>query len=254
MSNLVENSNKELFTVLPRENTLPNRIVENIESLLEESRLQPGDKLPTERELAQRFGVSRTVIREAIVALEAKGLLESAPRGGSIVRLPEARTVARSLAFYLRQGTQGVVGQHIHEVRRTLELDIAEHAALRRTKEDLIALKALLDEMAGLADARDRWVQNDVEFHHTLAKATQNPLYPLLLESIADIMLQVRRLAVNVRGSFENALDHHRAIFTYIQRGDAEGARQAMWEHLIDSEEVMNRAQMALMKATEERE
>lgn len=233
-----------LFAALPRESTLPTRIVEQIESLLENALLQPGDKLPPERELAQQFRVSRTVVREALVALEAKGLLETAPRGGAIIQLPKAKTVARSLAFYLRRGSpEGVAGSHIHEVRRTLEMDIAERAAQRRTPADLAALRRLLEEMAQLEKARNRWVENDVEFHHTLALATHNPLYPLLLESIADIMLEVRRMAVHVRGSFENALDHHRAIFFYVDRGDPEGARQAMLDHLIDSEEVMKLAQ-----------
>ena len=89
---------------------------------------------------------------------------------------------------------------------------------------------------------RDLFSKSDVAFHAVLAAATHNELFPLLLDSVVDIMVRVRQLGFDVPGSSEHALRYHRAIFEQVRSGDAEAARQAMREHLNDSEDVMRHA------------
>ena len=93
-----------MFNTVEREETLASRVAGQMESLIVQQRLQPGDRLPAERELAHQFGVSRTVVREAVRALAARGLLEVKAGSGTLVRTPSAHTVAQSMALYLRAG------------------------------------------------------------------------------------------------------------------------------------------------------
>ena len=240
-------SEPQRFEVLAREATLSTRVVSQLEAMIVGSELLPGDRLPPERELARQFGVSRTVVREAVTHLSAKSLLEAAPGGGALVKLPDTRDVSQGMTLLLRAGEREVPGAQVQEVRRMLETEIAGLAATRRTDADIVKLRELLDEMARLIENRDEasreaLVSNDVGFHAALAAATQNPLFVVLLNSVADIMMEVRRLGLRVEDSRLGALEHHRAIFAAVEAGEESGAREAMGAHLAESEAVMRRA------------
>jgi GntR family transcriptional repressor for pyruvate dehydrogenase complex len=239
----------ELFKALARDSTLAARVTGQIENLIVTGHLQPGDRLPPERELARQFGVSRTVVREAVRALVAKSLLEVRSGSGTIVRSPTAESVSQSMALFLRAGQPQLDYARVHEVRRLLEVEIAGLAAERHTAEDLARMgeilgetDRILGETAAGGDDRDRFAGNDVAFHDALARATHNELFVLLLDSIVDVMIQVRQMAFDVPGTPARAFGYHRAIFEQVKAGDPGGARQAMREHLIDSEEIMRRA------------
>jgi GntR family transcriptional repressor for pyruvate dehydrogenase complex len=231
-----------LFQAIQREATLAERVTDQIEHLIVANHLQPGDHLPPERELAQQFGVSRTVVREAIRALIAKSLLEARPKGGTVVRTPSAEVVAQSMRLFLRAGQTKFDYDKVHEVRRLLEVEIAGLAAERRTTEDLEKMRAILSEVPLVGHDRDNLAQNDVDFHAALARATHNELFSLLLDSIADILFTVRQLGFSVPGMADRTLKYHQAIFAQVEAGNPERARQAMTEHLIESEDTMRRA------------
>jgi GntR family transcriptional repressor for pyruvate dehydrogenase complex len=235
----------ELSRVRQREATLTTRVTNLIEKLIVENRLQPGDRLPSIHVLADQFGVSRTVVREAIRALVAKSLLEVRHGSGTTVREPSASSVAQSMALLLRVGHTGFDVPEVHEVRRLLEVEIAGLAAERHTAEDLAALERNVREMDEIVSTtldRDRYITNDVAFHATLARATHNRLLAVLLDSIADVMRGVRQIAFDLPGSHSHAIDYHRTIYERIECGDAGGARRAMKAHLDDSEELMREA------------
>lgn len=239
-----QNGPDSRFRAVARESTLVDRVAEQIEGQIVGGQLQPGERLPSERELAEQFGVSRTVIREAVRVLAAKSLLEVRSGSGTVVRSPSTRAITQSMTLLLRTG-QRIDHAAIHEVRRTLEVEIAGLAAERRTPTDVAALEALLDEMAAIlaegrtAAIRDRFAANDVRFHAALARATHNELFVLLLDSIADVLLEVRQIGFEGAGSHQDTLDFHRAIFEQVRAGDAPGAREAMRAHLINAEQVM---------------
>src|SRR5689334_10607565 len=97
-----------LFKLVQREETLASRVTGQLETLIVQRHLQPGDRLPAERDLAQQFGVSRTVVREAVRALVAKSLLEVQPGSGTHIRSPSAQSVSQSMALFLRGGQPAV--------------------------------------------------------------------------------------------------------------------------------------------------
>ncbi len=233
---------RDLFQTIERGTTLANRVTHQIEELIIEGHLQPGDRLPPERELARQFGVSRTVIREAVRALVAKSLLEVQPGSGTVVCSPTPKSVAQSMTMLLRAAQTEIDYDNVHEVRRLLEIEIAGMAAVRRTAEDLAKLEAILREGAETQDNPDCFPECDVAFHAALAHATHNELFPLLLDSMADIMVKVRQMGFQVPGMPARALKHHHEVFEQVKAGDVEGARQAMREHLIESEDTMRQA------------
>jgi len=249
MSNDTESSDQSLFKAIQREPTLSNRVTDQIESLIIENQLQPGNHLPSERELAQQFGVSRTVIREAIRALSAKGLLEVRSGHGTVVRSPTAEAVAQSMNLFLRAGQEPFDYSKVFEVRNLLEVEIAGLAAERRTAEDLEKMKTILSEAANnLAhENRHHFAKTDVTFHAALAQATHNELFSLLLESLADIMFEIRLTGFDVPNTPTRALADHREILEQIKGGNAEGARQVMREHMMRGSEIQRQA-MTLKK------
>jgi GntR family transcriptional repressor for pyruvate dehydrogenase complex len=238
----------ELFKTVQRESTLASRVTRQIEHLIIEGHLQLDDRLPPERELARQFGVSRTVVREAVRALVAKGLLEVRPGSGTMVRSPTAETITQSMTLFLRAGKPELDYEKVLEVRRVLEVEIAGLAAERRTAKDLEEMEEILHEASEIQDDRDRFAKSDVDFHAALARATHNELFSLLLDSVVDIMIKVRQMGFDVPGMPVRALKHHRAILEQVKASDPQRARQAMREHLIESEETIRQA-LALQAA-----
>jgi GntR family transcriptional regulator, transcriptional repressor for pyruvate dehydrogenase complex len=231
-----------LFQPLERHSTLTSRVTRQLETMIVENRLQPGDRLPSERDLALEFGVSRTVVREAVRALVAKNLLEVNPGSGTLVRRPSMESVARSMALLLRVGQAQVDYEKLHEVRRTLEVEIAGLAAERRTDEDLAHMDQFLAGAPATWVDRDHFAQHDLAFHNALAQAAHNDLFLFVLNSLADIMLEVRRIAFGVPGLPQQAQTLHHAIVEAIREGDAQRAQQAMHEDLLYAEENLRLA------------
>lgn len=229
---------------IERSGTLSSQVTVHLEKLIVDHQLAPGGRLPTERELAERFAVSRTVIREAVRGLVAKGMLEVNPGSGTIIRRPTSAHVSQTIGRFLQGGQRDFKSENVTAVRRLLEVEIAGLAAERRTDDDLVALRKILDEYAGVLGNREEFIKWDVSFHLRLAAATQNELLVLLLESISGIMNKVREIGYAVPGANERALRFHTAIFKQVELGSRDGARQAMREHIEDSENIMKAGQM----------
>lgn len=221
-----------LVPQLAREATLAQRVERELERLILGSRLGAGDRLPSERELAAQFGVSRTVVREAVRALAAKQLVDVSVGRGTVVRAPspEAAGESMKLLMMMQAGDAGV--EKVSEVRHIIENEIAARAATRRTQADLDRLDAILDEMRGHVDAPEVYIKSDVEFHAALARATQNELFVIVLDFLVEIMIEVRLLTLRVPGIARLALHYHDRILEAVRAGDAEEARAVMDEHM----------------------
>jgi GntR family transcriptional repressor for pyruvate dehydrogenase complex len=220
---------KQLFGVIPRDQRLSDKVADMLLESIVSRRLNVGDRLPSERELGEQFGVSRTVVREAVRALVAKGLIEVRSGSGLRVAAVAASTVSESMSLYLLGGEFEF--EQVHEVRKMLEVHIAALAAERATAEDKSALADSCDRMAAELDDVDRAAQLDVEFHRLIAHATQNDLYVVLLDSIGKPQLEIRRSNIGA-GHGQETVEQHRAILTAIVDGDPVRARDAMSEHL----------------------
>jgi GntR family transcriptional repressor for pyruvate dehydrogenase complex len=197
--------------------------------LILSNKLQVGDRLPSERELGEQFGVSRTVIREAVRGLATKGVIDVRTGSGLRVAAVESEAVSEMLGLYLR-GRQ-INYDHVHDVRLLLEVHVAGLAATRATKDDIDQIAAVHTQMAREISDVDAATKLDLEFHRSIARATHNDLYLVLMDSIGDFLLDVRRSNL-ASGYGDKALAQHDDIVARITDHDREGAEEAMATHL----------------------
>ncbi len=209
---------------------LYEKIVEQIQAQILNGELHYGDRLPTERELADKFGVSRTAVREAVKALVEKGLVQSRPGRGTFITNGAARAVRDSLGFMMKIGSMEG-SDNLVETREILEPEIAALAAERARDQDLATLRDCLATMdAALSDA-DAFIEADLNFHLALARATQTALIPTLIDPIVGLLREHRKRIFLANGAPRGQY-HHKRIFEAITRHDPEAARQAMRAHL----------------------
>jgi GntR family transcriptional repressor for pyruvate dehydrogenase complex len=185
------------------------------------------------------------VIREAVRILVAKGLLETKPGVGTIVRQVTSDQLVEPLSLLLRAQEDDISIEHLHQVRRVLEVEIAGLAAIQATEEDIAELKAVLAEMESVTEIPESFAAKDADYHRGLARTTHNPLLIILLDSIRDLMQEVRLLVTRHPDLREKVMPDHRKILERVVAKDPEGARQAMEEHL----EHARRFQEELLKA-----
>jgi DNA-binding FadR family transcriptional regulator len=150
--------------------------------------------------------------------------------------------VSESIGLLVRQSTSSF--DHLNEIRRMLEIEIAGLASKRAKPEDIEVMEQAVQEMetavANMKDHPDRledFVEADLAFHNALAKAAQNPLLPVLLEPISDLLLDFRRLASSAPGAPEDALSYHHKILEQVKDRDVSTCREMMREHLVKAEE-----------------
>jgi len=210
---------------------LYERIVEQIEKRIVAGDLKVGDQLPPERELAEKFAVSRTAVREAVKTLREKGLIEIRPGRGTFVTDGTHSAVRQSLSLLMKFGSgKGVA--NLVEVREILEPEIAALAATRITDEYIGAMAEAIKIMDGALDKVDIFVEADLDFHLALAEATENPIIPLLMDSIIDLLREQRKRTGSAANGLARGQSHHRAIMEAVIRHDPEAARIAMQSHL----------------------
>lgn len=209
------------------------QIADQIEQRILNGELRSGDRLPTERVLAEQFQASRTAVREAMKILAQKGLVEMRPGRGTIVinGAPEAMQNSIGLVMKLQVGEVGG-SDNLVEVREILETEIAALAAARATEDEIAAMREAIRVMdLSLSDA-DAYIAADNQFHRALAKATQNSLILILIDSIVNPLSEQRKHIFAVEGGPERGQFHHRRILESIIRRNPENARAAMHAHL----------------------
>lgn len=192
-----------------------------------------GTALPSERELMDEFQVSRIPLREALAGLRALGVLHTRAGSGTRVQRVDARTVARLLPLLVTLEGERTFAQ-VFELRLALEAQTAALAALRHTEPDARSLRACLDRLRADLDANlDEAVDTDLNFHIAIARATQNPLFEVLMRTLAELVKHVQVESCKddpVRR--RRAFDAHTAIAEAILARDADRARAEMEAHL----------------------
>ena len=216
---------------LVRTSRLYEQIVQQIEESIVKGDLKPGDQLPAERDLAQRFGVSRTAVREAVKALREKGLVEAYSGRGTFVTDGTRNAVRQSLDLMSRMGQQEG-STHLAEVRAILEPEIAALAAQRIQESELTTMREAVAVMDKAGQDPDAYIEADLDFHLALAEAAANPLILSLIDSIVGLLREQRLRIFKVSGGPERGQVHHKQILEAIEARDADKARDAMRAHL----------------------
>jgi GntR family transcriptional repressor for pyruvate dehydrogenase complex len=210
---------------------LYEQIVDQVEESILKGQLKPGDQLPAERDLAQRFGVSRTAVREAVKALREKGLVEAYTGRGTFVTNGKSQAMRQSLDLIIKISRQEG-SLHLAELRRILEPEIAALAAPLIEEQFLTTMREAVAAMDRSVHDREAYIEADLDFHLALAEAADNPLILALIDSIVGLLREQRSRIFEVDGGPRRGQFHHKRILRAIETRDADGAREAMRAHL----------------------
>ncbi len=208
-------------------------IVDQVRDLIRDGRLSPGDRLPSERDLCERFGVSRVTVREALRVLEASGLVEIrvGARGGAFVTSPSSERLGKGLADLLTLSP--LTAAEVTEARMVFELGIIPLVVERATGEDVAELREIVDDAhRALKDGRYTMAMS-AAFHARVAASTHNAAIEMLVQSFHGpllMSLQEARGAAPLMG--HRGTEEHLALVEAIERRDVDGATEIMREHL----------------------
>jgi GntR family transcriptional repressor for pyruvate dehydrogenase complex len=232
-------TSSEPFRGIDRNLNLSDKVVERLTEAIVSRRLPPGERLPSERDLGNQFKVSRTVVREAIRSLAARGLVRVTSGRRVEVNQLGSEHVADSMRLVVR-GREGLDYGKVNEVRTALELQTAGLAAQRAKPEDVERLERLCDEHERCLRAGDMAGASelDFQFHRELTRSSDNELLLGMLDSISDVLREVRNQSMNLPHVGEAGLEAHRRILKGIKAKNPAAARNAMTDHLAEAERV----------------
>jgi len=227
--------------VIQKNLPLHRQVAELLSERIISGEYPPNTLMPPERELGETLGVSRTVVREAVKNLESRGLVRIEHGRGTVVEEAGCRQVTDSLRVALRRGEHLL--EHLLEVRRSLEVTLAGLAARRRTRANIDALSSALEVMRSKPGQPEGYVHADVEFHAEIARAAGNPVFLILLEPLAELLIESRQATYSGTAVVKRRLRQHEEIFEAIRRGDPHEAMAAMQRHLGDTGGDLQRKQ-----------
>jgi len=204
--------------------------------------LKPGDRLNSVEYLAEQLQVSRSAVREALSALKAMGLIEIKQGSGTFVKNFPKQKLEFPLSTAIITYREYV--PHLLELRKILEVGTARSAAKNRTKEDLVILEGILEEMKNVEGDEELGEKADFEFHKAIANASHNPLLPNLLNQVSgltiELMRETRRIWLfSKQTTIEQLYDEHMQIYLAIKQQNPELAELAMYSHLNNVEEIL---------------
>ena len=207
-----------------------DHVVSQIRELISSGELQRGDRLPAERALAQRLGISRPSLRAGLRSLIATGILRV--RHGSGTFIVEGPLALDSEPLKLLAALHGFSFEQMFEARRIIEETVAGLAAERRTEIQAAGIEAEVDAMKAALDEPLTYLVHDIRFHQAIGAASGNPILAALVEMVSSVMYQKRRETIARAHDFRQSLANHRKICWAISAQNPEKARAAMREHL----------------------
>ena len=233
------------ITALERPASLVERVCQQLAELIRGGSAEEERWLPGERSLAEKLGVSRTVVREATKRLEQQGMLEI--QHGTGIKIVDRlhRPLNDSLSLLIPDVADRL--SQLNEARLSIEPDAAALAAQRATKEQIRTLRRIQTQLEKAPDNAAA-IEADIAAHHAIADASGNLIYRLILDSLAEIGLTSRLRTIGRIGK-EAAIEHHEAILVAIERHDAESAREAMRIHILAAGQDMDLPALKIKKA-----
>jgi GntR family transcriptional regulator, sialic acid-inducible nan operon repressor len=210
-----------------------DEIAEHIERAISTGEFKEGAPMPSEKELAERFGVGRPSVREALFTLQQQGLVEITSGTRARVTSPSGKFLAGQAATLIRRMTATSEGhEHMEQVRLLLEAGVAWQAARVATDEDITGLKAALDANAAALGNIGLFIRTDVAFHAQLAVITRNPVFIGIYDAIVGWLIDQRTTTIHMPGADTLSVRDHTAIFEAVATRDPMRAFNEMIGHL----------------------
>lgn len=228
---------------------LSEQVVAELERTIVEEFPEPGTRLPKEAGLADRFHVSRIVIREAMKILEDRGVVEVRAGRGTMTVAPSPERVKAALMRLFRDQPIPTLTEmeHMIELREVLEETVAGLAAVRATEKDLERISTALTQMAATPSNVEETIEADLAFHLAVAAAAHNRFFEMVLEPLTHVFVQ----QIKLTDSYTVGVDLHRAVYERIAKGDPIAARAAV-RRLMQS--TRNHVKSALQMLSSERQ
>jgi len=219
-----------------RRNKVYEEVARQIQNHILE-RLKPGDVLPPEREMAQKFGVSRSSVRDAIRSLELVGLLEPQQGRGTVVCEPSSDTLVGPLAAILVQKRR-LVGELL-DVRKIIEPALARRAALHATATQIAEMEQILERHSEKVRRGEMAIEEDSEFHYRIALAADNSVILRIVDVLMDMLRETRQRSLQTSGRAQKSLAGHQHILAALKRHDPAASESAMLRHLEEIEHIV---------------
>ncbi len=208
-----------------------DKIIKQIKQLISTGQLKPGDRLPSERLLSERFGIGRTSVRDAIQKLEFYGILKTLPQSGTVVAGMGITALEGLITDVLK--LEGNDFNALVETRYILETKSARFAAERRTNDDIVSIATALNDYEKAINNKQVSVEHDLLFHLTIAEASKNPVLKSLMMIVTpDIITYFTENDVCAGTRPTSALEEHHEILGFIEKKDPDNAELAMKNHL----------------------
>jgi GntR family transcriptional repressor for pyruvate dehydrogenase complex len=217
-----------------------SKVYEEVARRLEQfiaERMKPGDMLPSERELAEQFSVSRSSIRDAIRRLELVGLVEPRQGSGTVVREVSADSIINPLTNVLVQKRKLVV--ELLDVRKMLEPPLAARAATHASAADIAEMEDILRRQDERQRRGENAIEEDNEFHYAISMASDNSVVLKVLDVLMDLLRETRERSLQVEGRPQKSIAGHRRILSAIKRHDPVAAELAMRRHIEEVSEIV---------------
>lgn len=228
------------FLTQPNRERLADQIARQIKQLIFRKKIQVGEKLPTERELAESLHVSRVVVREALRSLEQSGLVEiqTGPNGGSFVSDKLHMPLFHSIHDLLEDGDLSL--QHFYEARRGIELTSIQLAVRELREEDLEELEAINQQLLGDMENNELFPHHNREFHVKISEMSGNPLVKLIADALLSILILLYPKPVQSASFIRTTYERHRDIIEALREGDQDLCEKLICEDVEMTKEMLN--------------
>jgi GntR family transcriptional repressor for pyruvate dehydrogenase complex len=223
-------SDESRLIVPIKKTRIAEEVADRIRVLMLDGTFPPGQPLPSERHLAERFGVSRGSIRDALRTLETIGLLETRHGQGTFPHELSVERLVAPLASVMAYRSD--LQDELLDVRRMFEPAVARVAAQRATEEDLADLQRILVTQRQKLKAGQSAIMEDTAFHAILARATRNRVVMSIMATLNDLLVDSRTQSLRQKGRPARSIDGHESVVAALRRHDSEGASQAMYNHI----------------------
>jgi GntR family transcriptional regulator, transcriptional repressor for pyruvate dehydrogenase complex len=210
---------------------LSDDVVDHLTELFISQQLKPGDRLPSERELAEQFGVSRTVVRESIKILEEKGMLDCRQGAGTYVLGITNQGIVESFTLYLQSDYNRYL--ELMEMRDILDVEVVGRLAKSASPEEIAVFRHHLDRMGELLDQPAEFAVEDVAFHLAFYHAMHNSVLMSIVQPILSLLETAMRITVDAPGSSERSYRRHVTLMECIEAHDSDAARRTMHEIIV---------------------